>query len=74
MPSKLIRIKKILQLTGLSRSCLYNLCKKGLFPKSVQLLPGGYSVAWVEKEVIDWINARIQERDEMNSQDPEKLL
>lgn len=63
-PLKLIRIKSVIQLTGLSKSYLYELCNKDLFPKNVQLVPGGSSVAWVEKEVFDWINSRIQERDD----------
>ena len=60
---KLIRIKSVVNLTGLSKSYIYDLCKKGLFPKSIQLVPGGTSVAWVEGEVKEWIEQRIQSRD-----------
>jgi len=60
---KLIRIKKVTQLTSLSKSYIYDLRNKGLFPKSVQLVSGGTSVAWVEQEVLDWIDSRIKERD-----------
>jgi prophage regulatory protein len=60
---KLIRIKSVVNLTGLSKSYIYDLCKKGLFPKSMQLVPGGTSVAWVECEIRDWIDQRIQSRD-----------
>lgn len=62
---KLIRIKTVIGLTGLSKSYIYELCNKDLFPKSVQLVPGGSSVAWVEKEVLNWIDSRIQARDEV---------
>jgi len=62
---KLIRIRVVILLTGLSKSYIYELCNKDLFPKSVQLVPGGSSVAWVEKEVLDWIDSRIQARDEV---------
>ena len=61
---KLIRLKSVLMLTGLSRSYIYDLCKRDLFPKSIQLVPGGSSVAWVEQEVLDWIESRIQSRDD----------
>jgi len=60
---KLIRIKSVINLTGLSKSYIYELCKKGLFPKSIQLVPGGTSVAWVESEVRDWIESRIKSRE-----------
>jgi len=61
-PRKLIRIRSVINLTGLSKSYIYDLCKKGLFPKSIQLVPGGTSVAWVEGEINEWINSRIQSR------------
>jgi prophage regulatory protein len=63
---KLIRIRSVLELTGLSKSYTYELCSKGLFPQSVQLVKGGTSVAWVKSEVIDWIDSRIQSRDAEN--------
>ena len=63
-PRKLIRIRSVINLTGLSKSYIYDLCKKGLFPKSIQLVPGGTSVAWVESEIRDWIDSRIQERNQ----------
>ena len=66
---KLIRIKAVLDLTGLSKSYIYQLAGEGLFPKSVQLVPGGSSVSWVESEVLDWIDSRIQERDDKEGSD-----
>jgi len=62
--SKLVRVKTVIELTGLSKSYIYELCKKGLFPKSIQLVPGGTSVAWVESEINEWIDSRVQQRDE----------
>jgi prophage regulatory protein len=59
---KLIRIKSVINLTGLSKSYIYQLRDKKLFPQSIQLVAGGSSVAWVEKEVLDWIESRIQAR------------
>ena len=35
--------------------------KAGLFPRRVQL--GQNRVGWVEEEIEDWIQARIDERD-----------
>ncbi len=61
-PRKLIRIKSVIRLTGISKSYIYALSEKGLFPKSLQLVPGGTSVAWVESEIVEWIEQRIQSR------------
>ncbi|MBO2694661.1 helix-turn-helix transcriptional regulator [Shewanella algae] len=58
---KLIRLKRVSELTGLGRSSIYNYMTEGRFPKSVKL--GPRLVAWVEDEVEDWIVARIEERD-----------
>ena len=64
-PSKrLIRIRDVIKLTGISKSYIYQLCNNNLFPKSIQLVPGGKSVAWKESEILEWIDERIQERDE----------
>ena len=60
---KLIRIKEVIRQTGVSKSYLYQLRAKGLFPQTVPLVPGGKAVAWVESEVQDWIQSRIAERD-----------
>ncbi|MBO2660803.1 AlpA family transcriptional regulator [Shewanella algae] len=57
---KLIRLKKVSELTGLGRSSIYNYMNEGRFPKSVKL--GPRLVAWVEEEVQAWIQARIEER------------
>ena len=59
---RFIRIRSVLELTGLSKSYTYELCSKGLFPKSVTLVPGGTSVAWVESEILQWIDSRINDR------------
>ena len=60
--TRLIRIKEVCNLTGISRSHTYLLASKGQFPRSVELIPGGTSRAWVEQEVHDWINQRVNER------------
>ena len=58
---KLIRLKKVSELTGLARSTIYKYIAEGAFPKSMKL--GPRLVAWVEEEVQAWIAARIGERD-----------
>lgn len=54
MKSRLIRKKELLEVTGLSASTIWRLEKAGNFPRRCKI--GNYSVAWIEKEVSDWIN------------------
>lgn len=56
-PPRIIRLKEVLQRTGLSRSTVYERVAVGGFPKQVRL--GGHSVGWVESEVDDWIFKQI---------------
>ena len=67
--SRLIRIGEVRELTGLSRSYVYELSSKNLFPQSVPLVPGGIARAWVLAEVLAWLEQRIAERDEGISDD-----
>lgn len=62
---KIIRLKDVIDTTGLSRSTIYKYIAEGSFPKSVSL--GDRCVGWVESEVLDWVLARIEERDEGKS-------
>lgn len=61
--NRLIRLKEVRSLTGISRSYIYALVAQNQFPQSVPLVPGGVSRAWVEAEVLDWVDQRILERD-----------
>lgn len=54
---RLIRLPEVLNKTGLSRSRLY---ADESFPKRVRL--GTRGVAWVEAEVDEWIQDRIESR------------
>jgi prophage regulatory protein len=60
---RLIRIKEVMEITGISKSYIYSLCSQNQFPQSVQLIKNGSAVAWVEQEVLNWIDSRIQARD-----------
>jgi prophage regulatory protein len=58
---RIIRLKEVIDSTGLARSTVYKYVAEGVFPKPVSL--GDRSVGWVESEVHDWVLARIEERD-----------
>ena len=57
MNNKLIRLKEVMTRTGLSRSSIYAQIQNGTFPKSISI--GERSVAWIEQEISDWIDAKI---------------
>lgn len=62
---RIIRLKEVLDSTGLARSTVYKYIAEGAFPKPVSL--GDRAVGWVESEVHEWILARIEQRDEQEA-------
>ncbi|MGK0270018.1 MAG: prophage regulatory protein [Cocleimonas sp.] len=56
-PSDLIKIKEVMQMTSLSRSTIYTKINQADFPNSISL--SSRSVAWVRKEVENWISMKI---------------
>lgn len=58
---RIIRLKDVIERTGLARSTIYQHVANGTFPTPVPL--GDRAVGWVEREVQDWIMARIAQRD-----------
>ncbi len=56
-PSKILRLKSVQTLTGLSRSAIYAKAKTGEFPKSIAL--GIRTVGWLEADVVSWIDQRV---------------
>lgn len=58
---KLIKLKTVMECTGLARSTVYKFIAEGRFPKPVKL--GARMVVWVEGEIQQWIQERIGERD-----------
>lgn len=57
LPNRLLRLRHVLSIVGLSKSAIYARIREGSFPNSISL--GGNSVAWIEAEVIAWIDSRI---------------
>ncbi len=54
----LIRLPKVKQRTGLSRSSIYLRASLGTFPRPVPL--GRRAVAWVSSEIDKWIQKQIE--------------
>jgi prophage regulatory protein len=58
--TRILREREVKHLTGLSRVTRWRLEKRGEFPKKVKLTER--CVGWPETEIIDWLNARAEER------------
>jgi len=68
---RFIRLPEVMSRTGYGRTSIYRKMEDGSFPKSVKL--GGplleprefdsRAIAWIEDEVDQWIQSRIEERD-----------
>lgn len=56
-PLKLLRFPTVRERTGLSRSTIWRLERRGEFPKHYRIAPN--VVAWVEQEVMSWIQQRV---------------
>ncbi|AHE71481.1 transcriptional regulator [Enterobacter ludwigii] len=59
MAQNLIRLQEVRRRTGYSKAWIYRLMSEGKFPSSVKI--GSRAIAFVESEVDDWINQRIEE-------------
>lgn len=54
---RLLRLPEVVRVTGKSRSNIYG---DPTFPRPVKISPR--ASAWIESEVIDWIESRIAQR------------
>ena len=66
---KLIRLPEVMRLVGLCRSSIYRLEAAGLFPQRRKI--GPRAVAWLLREVLEWIGRRPLVR--KTSQNPDAL-
>ena len=68
---RFIRLPEVLTRTGYGRTTIYRKMEDGSFPRSVKLegppiAPEAFdcrAVAWIEHEVDQWMESRIEERD-----------
>lgn len=56
---KILRLKDVINITGLSHSTIYLEISKGEFPKQVKLT-GARSVGWHESAITQWVKSREQ--------------
>ena len=68
---RFIRLSEVMSRTGYGRTSIYRKMEDGSFPKSLKL--GGppkdpnefdsRAIAWIEEEVDQWVEDRIEDRD-----------
>ena len=62
---KIMHLKQVIESTGLGRSSIYKYISDGKFPPPLQLTER--RVGWLESEIQQWIQTRIENRDMKNS-------
>jgi len=55
-PARLLRFPTVRERTGLSRSTIWRLERRGEFPRHRRISPN--AVGWMEQEVVAWILTR----------------
>ena len=55
---RLLRLKQVVIKVGLSRSQIYKLIAKGLFPEQIKI--GPKISAWPEQTIDQWISSQIE--------------
>jgi prophage regulatory protein len=61
MTDTFLRAEDVTRITGIPRSTLYDLIKRGQFPKQIKL--SERVAAWSSAEIADWQQQRIAKRD-----------
>jgi len=56
----IIKLPRVKEITTLSRATIYRRMDEGKFPKQIKL--SARASAWVEQEVLDWLDSCIENR------------
>lgn len=57
MAKRVLRVKEVLRLLGISRTTLFRLRRKGDFPPAVRL--STTAIGFMAEDVSDWVNSRL---------------
>jgi prophage regulatory protein len=60
-PDRFLRVSEVMAKVGLAETALYSLMQKGMFPRPVKI--GTRALRWSERELDQWMQARMIERD-----------
>jgi len=58
MSHKILRLPRVKERTGLSRSTIYLRISKGEFPAPISL--GSRAVGWLEEDVDTWLSQKVE--------------
>ena len=61
---KILRRREVEARTGFARSTIYLKVSQGEFPKPIKL--GARAVGWIEGEIEDWIDEKIDQSRRLN--------
>ena len=61
-PIRVLRMPEVLSMTGICKSSIYQQIANGAFPKQLNL--GPRSVGWNSKEIEEWIQKKIDAREQ----------
>ena len=56
-----LRVRKVTEMVGFSKTTLYARVKEGSFPKLVKI--GPHSVSFLEADVLEWMQRQIAQQD-----------
>ena len=55
---KILRLKDVINRTGLSRATIYRQMKKGHFPNAIKI--SQRAIGWIESEIDEWIMQKVE--------------
>ncbi|MBK67887.1 MAG: AlpA family transcriptional regulator [Rickettsiales bacterium] len=58
MKNRILRLKEVMDLVGLSRSTIYLKMKLGEFPKSIEI--SQRCIGWTQSSIEEWIEDKIK--------------
>jgi prophage regulatory protein len=65
---RLLPLRRVMEITSIRKSHIYALMSQGQFPRPVKI--SARAVAWVEREVSDWVKSRIDARNQLGRGQP----
>jgi prophage regulatory protein len=68
MFDRILRLPKVVEITGLSRSTIYDAMSAGTFPRAVRI--GQRAVGWRETDIRSWLEA-LGESDGVDRRGPD---
>lgn len=59
MSEAILRLPQVIQVTGLSRSAIYDQISKSEFPTQIKL--SARAAGWLQSEIYSWLEQKVRE-------------